>query len=93
MRQRIGPFHSFRFGDPALARLGRLKADGREAEAVCLARACVEIRDRGAEALPAFQKPGLYDIYRCSSIIEISVRGNGREAVVQDFYAFYAEVP
>jgi hypothetical protein len=84
VRRRIGPFSDFAFDHAALLRLGKLRRRGR-AEADCLAEACVELRDRGADAFEAHE-PRLFDVHRCGYVIAVSVLTDGRTATVLDFY-------
>jgi len=85
VRRRIGPFADFAFDLPALLRLGRLRRRDRASEADCLARACIELRDRGADAFEGHE-PRLFDVHRCGYIIAVSVLKDGRAATVLDFY-------
>lgn len=75
MRHRIGPFDRFLNNPKAVKALGKLDRSGRRAEARCLALAIVEIRDRGVTDALATHQPGLYDIYRCGHILQVSVVG------------------
>jgi hypothetical protein len=85
VRRRIGPCADFAFDGPALRQLGRLRRRGRRSEVDCLAAACVEIRDRGADAIEGHE-PRLFDVYRCGYIIAVSVSDDGGSATVLDFY-------
>jgi hypothetical protein len=85
LKQRIGPFAEFSFDGPALLQLGGLRRRGRRAEVDCLVSACLEIRDRGADAIHGHE-PGLYDVHRCGYIVAVSVSGDGVEGTVLDFF-------
>lgn len=86
MRQKIGPFDDFALHRGALSRLGDVRRKRGKSEARCLAAACVEIRDQGAEAIQGHE-PGLFDVHRCGYIITISVKADGAGTVL-DFYEF-----
>jgi len=82
VRRRIGPFDHFALHRRALWRLGDLPGP----EARCLAAACVEIRNRGADAIQGHE-PGLFDVHRCGYIICLLVTAAGAGTVL-DFYEF-----
>jgi hypothetical protein len=82
VRRRIGPFDHFDFYRGAMRSLGNLP----EPEARCLTAACVEIRDRGADAIQG-HGPGLFDVHRCGYIICLLVTAKGAGTVL-DFYEF-----
>ena len=92
MRQHIGPFPDLAFHSDALYRLGVLRRRGWDAEVRCLAEACTEIREKGADAIRA-HAPNLFDVYRCGHVIAVSVTQDGAAGTILDFFPASGEVP